>query len=61
MSNKIKQIWWVYGIRNNQLKANGDRENKKDKIKYPISLYVEKMIKQKKKQSEFKGVKKKKK
>lgn len=48
-------------VRNNQLKANGDRENKKDEVKYPISLYVEKMIKQKKKQSEAKGVKKKKK
>ena len=48
-------------VRNNQLKANGNRENKKDEIKYPISLYVEKMIKQKKKQSESNGVKKKKK
>lgn len=48
-------------VRNNQLKANGYRENKKDEIRYPISLYVEKMIKQKKKQSEYKGVKKKKK
>lgn len=48
-------------VRNNQLKANGKRENKKYEIKYPISLYVEKMIKQKKKQSESKGVKKKKK
>lgn len=48
-------------VRNNQLKANGEREIKKDEVKYPISLYVEKMIKQKKKQSETKGVKKKKK
>lgn len=48
-------------VRNNQLKANGNRENKKDEVKYPISLYVEKMIKQKKKQSESKGVKKRKK
>ena len=38
-----------------------EREIKKDEVKYPISLYVEKMIKQKKKQSETKGVKKKKK
>ena len=48
-------------VRNNQLKADGNRENKKDEVKYPISLYVRKMIKLKKKQSEVNGVKKKKK
>lgn len=48
-------------VRNNQLKANGNRENTNNIVKYPISLYVDKMIKQKKKQSETTGVKKKKK
>ncbi len=48
-------------IKDYQLKANGEKEKKTDEIEHPISLYVDKMINQKKKQSEAKGVKKKKK
>lgn len=48
-------------IKDYQLKANGEKEKKTNEIEHPISLYVDKMIKQKKKQSEAKGVKKKKK
>ena len=48
-------------VRNNQLKANGDRENKKDEVKYPIFLYVEKMIKQKRNNLKLKALRKRKK
>ena len=46
-------------VKQYQLKANGEKEERKEEVKYPISLYVDKMIKHKKKQSEAKGVKKK--
>ncbi len=48
-------------IKNNQLKADGNRENKENEVKYPISLYVDKMIKMKKNLSESKSTKRKKK
>lgn len=46
-------------VKNAQLKANG--EITKMEVQYPISLYVEKMIKIKKKQSEMDNIKKKRK
>ena len=52
---------YMDSIKQYQLKANGEKEERKDEIKYPISLYVDKMIKLKKKQSEVQGIKKKKK
>lgn len=48
-------------VKQYQLKANGEKEERKDEIQHPISLYVDKMIKIKKKQSEAQGIKKKKK
>lgn len=48
-------------VKDFQLKANGEKEARKEEVKYPISMYVEKMIKIKKKQSEVKTTKKKKK
>lgn len=48
-------------VKEYQLKANGEKLARKDEIKYPISLYVDKMIKMKKKQSEMTGIKKRKK
>lgn len=48
-------------VKDYQLKANGKVEERKQDKQYLISSYVEKMILQKKKQSEVKGVKKKKK
>lgn len=48
-------------IKEYQLKANGEKETKENVVKYPLALYVDKMIKTKKKLSEAKGVKKKKK
>ncbi len=48
-------------IKDYQLKANGEKEKRTNEIKYPISLYVDKMIKEKKKQSEATGERKKKK
>lgn len=48
-------------VKEYQLKANGEKTTRKDEIKYPISLYVDKMIKMKKKQSEITGIKKRKK
>jgi len=44
-----------------QLKANGEKEIIKNQVKYPLSLYIDKMIKSKKKQSEITTTKKKKK
>lgn len=48
-------------VKQYQLKANGEKEERKNEIQNPISLYVDKMIKIKKKQSEAQGIKKKKK
>lgn len=48
-------------VKDFQLKANGEKEERKEEVKYPISMYVKKMIKIKKKQSEVKTTKKKKK
>lgn len=48
-------------VKEYQLKANGEKQSRKDEVQYPISLYVDKMIKMKKKQSEMTGIKKKKK
>ncbi len=52
---------YMQTIRKYQIKANGQIEDKKTTVEHPISLYVEKLIKQKKKLSEVKGNKKKKK
>lgn len=52
---------YMQTIREYQLKANGQVEEKRTTVDHPISLYVDKMIKQKKKQSEMQGLKKKKK
>lgn len=48
-------------VKQYQLKANGEKEIRKNEVQHPISLYVDKMIKLKKKQSELQSVKKKKK
>lgn len=48
-------------VKEYQLKANGEKTARKGEIKYPISLYIDKMIKMKKKQSEITGIKKRKK
>lgn len=48
-------------IKDYQLKANGEKEKRANEVKHPISLYVDKMIKEKKKQSEDTGIKKKRK
>lgn len=48
-------------VRNSQLKANGEREKIKNKVQHPISLYVERMIKTRKRLSEQKGIRKKRK
>ena len=48
-------------VKQYQLKANGEKEERKDEVQHHISLYVDKMIKLKKKQSEVQGIKKKKK
>ena len=48
-------------IKQYQLKANGEKEERKDEVEHPISLYVEKMIKARKKLSEQKGIRKKRK
>lgn len=47
-------------IRQNQLQANGKKEEQ-PKVKYPLSAYVYEMVKRKKKQSEIKVTKKRKK
>ncbi len=52
---------YMHCVKEYQLKANGEKEKNNDEVKHPVSLYVDKMIKIKKKQSEAKGVKKKKK
>lgn len=52
---------YMQSIKEYQLKANGQVEEKQNKVEFPLSLYVDKMIIQKKKQSEVKGIKKKKK
>lgn len=48
-------------VKDFELKANGEKKEEKEEVKYPISMYVKKMIKIKKKQSEVKTTKKKKK
>lgn len=48
-------------VKEYQLKANGEKQTRKDEVKYPISLYIDKMIKMKKKQSEITSIKKRKK
>lgn len=48
-------------VKQYQLKANGEKEEHKKQVEHPISLYVEKMIKNRKKLSEQKGVRKKRK
>jgi len=48
-------------VKEYQLKANGEKEIIKNQVKYPLSLYIDKMIKSKKKQSEITTTKKKKK
>lgn len=52
---------YMDSIKQYQLKANGEKEERNNEVKYPISLYVDKMIKLKKKQSEVQSIKKKKK
>ncbi len=44
-----------------QLKANGEKEEIENTVKYPLSIYIDKMIKSKKKQSEIATTKRKKK
>ena len=51
---------YMQKIKEYQLKANGEIEDRKQIVEHPISKYVDKMIKEKKKQSEKKGLKKKK-
>lgn len=48
-------------VKKYQLKANGKKEEQQIQVKYPVSAYVDKMLKQKKKESEATCVKKKKK
>ena len=48
-------------VRNSQLKANGERKKIKNEVQHPISLYVERMIKTRKRLSEQKGIRKKRK
>lgn len=48
-------------IKKYQLKANGEKKEIKEQVEHPISLYVERMIKTRKKLSEQKGIRKKRK
>lgn len=48
-------------VKQYQLKANGEKEERTEQVEHPISLYVEKMIKTRKKLSEQKGIRKKRK
>lgn len=52
---------YMQSVKEYQLKANGEKEKIQEEVKYPISLFVDKMIKEKKRQSEATGIKKKKK